>query len=131
MNGEGFRPPHPPFPEQPFPGQGSGAVVQFPQGPGSIPRPPQQAMPRIDSYYSSVAMVATSPREISVLFGSYVPAVSQTGEHGAVPVYEKQILMTVEQVEDLVRTLNQAVKDFKTRREQLEAQISQTQGTPT
>ncbi|MDQ1237939.1 MAG: hypothetical protein QG577_123 [Thermodesulfobacteriota bacterium] len=79
------------------------------------------APPRIDAYYSSVAIVATSPREISVIFGRYVPTFGQAGEQGAVPVYERQILMTVEQVEDLVRTLNQAVQDFKMRRSEIEA----------
>jgi len=108
MNGERFRPPQPPVPGQP------------PQDQQGQPRPPQMGPPRIDSYYSSVAIVATSPREISVIFGRYVPTFGQGGEQGATPVFERQILMTVEQVEDLVRTLNQAVQDFKTRRSEME-----------
>jgi hypothetical protein len=97
----------------------------MPQGgppPGAVPvgRPggmQQQGMPRMESYYSNCAVVATSPREISVLFGRYVSVYTEQQGQGAVPVYEKQILMTVEQAEDLVKTLSQAVQDFRSRRE--------------
>jgi hypothetical protein len=101
MNGERFRPP------QGNPGN--------PQG----PEPVTAAVPmRLDSYYSSIALLAISPREISVIFGRYVPRFMETGKRGAVPVFEREILMTVEQAEDLLRALGQAVEDFKKKKEE-------------
>ncbi|MFH1117023.1 MAG: DUF3467 domain-containing protein [Pseudomonadota bacterium] len=78
--------------------------------------------PRPDSYYSNCAIVATSNREISVLFGRYVTVYAGTPHQTSVPLYERQILMTVDQVEDLIATMGQAVKDFKERAEERKEQ---------
>lgn len=94
----------------------------FPQPGGPRPQqagpPPPPGPPRPDSYYSNCAIVATSNREISVIFGRHVTIYAGTPHQTAVPVYERQILMTVDQVEDLIATMSQAVKDFKERQEE-------------
>jgi hypothetical protein len=113
MNGDRFRQP------QGNPGN--------PQG----PERPQAAAPiRLDSYYSSIALLAISPREISVIFGRYAPRFMETGERGAVPVFEREILMTVEQAEDLLRALGQAVEDFKKKREELQSRQAEARYNP-
>lgn len=106
--------------------QMGGPGGNFPPGQQAGSPPMQGAGPRIDSYYSSLAIVATSPREISVIFGRYLPMLGPTGEQGIAPVFEKQILMTVEQVEDLVKILGKAAEDFRARRAEAEARAAET-----
>jgi hypothetical protein len=67
-------------------------------------------------YYSNCALVATSPRDISLFFGRFVP-VPDKGSQGLGELYERQIYMTVEQAEDLARMLTQTVQMYKSRRE--------------
>jgi len=67
-------------------------------------------------YYSNCAMVATSPRDISLFFGRYVPGSNEKGEQSMVELYENQIYMTVEQSEDLVRILTQTLEAAKARK---------------
>lgn len=115
-----------PMGPRPVQGQGGGGQqAGGPQGGGGWGQEQQQAQaaaqyrgPRLEQYYSNVAMVAVSPREISVLFGRFVPVPQAQDQSGLMPIYEKQILMTVEQAQDLVRTLSQAVQDFRTRGQQ-------------
>jgi hypothetical protein len=66
-------------------------------------------------YYSNCAMVATSPRDISLFFGRFVP-VPDKGSQGLGELYERQIYMTVEQAEDLARMLTQTVGMYRSRR---------------
>lgn len=78
---------------------------------------PARAMARqMGIYYSNCAMVATSPRDISLFFGRYVPSSNEKGEQTLVELYEHQIYMTLEQAEDLVRILNQTVQVTKARK---------------
>ncbi|MBI5568545.1 MAG: DUF3467 domain-containing protein [Desulfomonile tiedjei] len=67
-------------------------------------------------YYTNCAMVATSPRDISLFFGRYVPTADEKGGQRLVELYERQIYMTLEQAEDLAKILAQTVEVFKGRR---------------
>jgi hypothetical protein len=71
---------------------------------------------RGDYYYSNVAMVLSSPVDVSIVFGRYVSAFSPSEGQKTFPVYEKQILMTLDQAEHLVETLARAVEDLKKRK---------------
>ncbi len=76
---------------------------------------PARAMSRqMAVHYANCAMVATSPRDISLFFGRYVPGTDDKGEQKLVELYETQIYMTVSQAEDLARILTQTVDMFKT-----------------
>jgi hypothetical protein len=66
-------------------------------------------------YYSNCAMVATSPRDISLFFGRFVP-IPDKGSQGLGELYERQIYMTVEQAEDLARMLTQTVRMYRSRK---------------
>lgn len=67
-------------------------------------------------YYSNCVMVATSPRDISLFFGRFVP-VPEKGSQGLGELYERQIYMTIEQAEDLARMLTQTVRVYRSRME--------------
>ncbi len=69
-------------------------------------------------YYSNCAMVATSPKDVAILFGRYVPANDETGAQSMAELYERQIYMTLEQAEELARTLNQTVLLMRQRQEE-------------
>jgi hypothetical protein len=64
-------------------------------------------------YYSNCTMIATSPRDLSVYFGRYVPGSNEKGEQSIVELYEHQIYMTLGQAEDLARILSQTLKAIK------------------
>jgi hypothetical protein len=66
-------------------------------------------------YYSNCALVATTPKDISLIFGRYVPANNQQGEQTMAELYERHIYMTFEQAEELSRTLARTVEAFKSR----------------
>jgi hypothetical protein len=66
-------------------------------------------------YYSNCAMVGTSPRDISLFFGRYVPATDDQGNQTMAEFYERQVYMTVEQAESLAQALTQTVKAYKDR----------------
>jgi peptide methionine sulfoxide reductase MsrA len=67
-------------------------------------------------YYSNCAMVAVSPRDISLFFGRFTPVSDNKGNQALGELYERQIYMTVEQAEDLVRMLTQTLQAFKARK---------------
>jgi hypothetical protein len=77
--------------------------------------PARMMSERMSIYYSNTAMVATSPRDISLFFGRYVPASNAKGEQSMVELYEQQIYMTLGQAEDLVRILSQTLEAMKAR----------------
>lgn len=64
-------------------------------------------------YYSNCVMAATSPRDISLYFGRYVPTTDEKGTQQLAELYERQVYMTVEQAEDLARILSQTVLALK------------------
>ena len=66
-------------------------------------------------YYSNCALVATTPKDISLIFGRYVPANNQQGEQTMAELYERHIYMTFEQAEELSKTLARTVEAFKSR----------------
>jgi hypothetical protein len=79
---------------------------------------PARLMSRqIAVYYTNCAMVATSPRDISLYFGRYVPASDEGGGQQLAELYERQIYMTVEQAEDLAKILNQTIQTIRNRPE--------------
>lgn len=80
--------------------------------PGQFPRIMSRQMA---IYYSNCAMVATTPKDISLIFGRYVPANNQQGEQTMAELYERHIYMTVEQAEELAKTLSKTVEMFKSR----------------
>lgn len=90
------------------------------------PQPQPQAQPQagpakvmakdLGTYYSNCAMVATSPRDISLFFGRYVPAANEKGEQSLIELYEHQVYMTFDQAEDLVRILHQTIEMAKARK---------------
>lgn len=80
---------------------------------------PARAMSnQLSVYYANCAMIATTPRDISLFFGRFVPAADEKGGQKLVELYERQVYMTLEQAEDLAAVLNQTVKAFKARRDQ-------------
>jgi hypothetical protein len=68
-------------------------------------------------YYSNCAMIATSPRDISLFFGRFTPVADDKGNQTLGELYERQIYMTIEQAEDLVKMLTRTVEAFKSRRQ--------------
>ncbi len=93
-----------------------GAEQPEPQRPAG-PMGPSRVLARdISVYYSNCAMVATTPRDISMFFGRLVPATDDKGGQTLAELYERQIYMTLEQAEDLARMLTQTVANFKTRK---------------
>ena len=82
----------------------------------SVGVPSRMMARQMGMYYSNCAMVATSPRDISLFFGRYVPGSNEKGEQSMVELYEHQIYMTVEQAQDLVRILTQTLEATKARR---------------
>lgn len=58
--------------------------------PGQLPRIMSRQMA---IYYSNCAMVATTPKDISLIFGRYVPANNQQGEQTMAELYERHIYM--------------------------------------
>jgi hypothetical protein len=80
---------------------------------------PARAMAnQLSVYYANCAMIATSPRDISLFFGRFVPTADEKGGQKLMELYERQVYMTLEQAEDLAAVLNQTVKAFKARKEQ-------------
>jgi len=89
------------------------AETQRPAGPMG----PSRVLARdISVYYSNCAMVATTPRDISMFFGRLVPATDDKGGQTLAELYERQIYMTLEQAEDLAKMLTQTVANFRARK---------------
>lgn len=68
-------------------------------------------------YYSNCAMVATTPRDISLFFGRFTPLQDDSGNQSLGELYERQIYMTIEQAEDLVKMLTRTLEAFRSRRQ--------------
>ncbi|MBM4328016.1 MAG: DUF3467 domain-containing protein [Deltaproteobacteria bacterium] len=82
------------------------------------PPPPQGALARVLSpqmviYYANCAMVATSPRDVSLFFGRLMPTQDEQGGQRLAEMYERQVYMTVEQAEDLARILAQTLERYR------------------
>jgi hypothetical protein len=81
---------------------------------GSTPTGPARLVSRdVQVYYANCAMVATSPRDISVYFGRFTPVTDDKGSQQLAELYERQVYMTVEQAEDLMRILGQTVQAMR------------------
>lgn len=88
--------------------------------------PPPKAAPGTDIarimsrqmhiYYANCAMVATSPKDVAVMFGRYVPTSEEGGGQRMAELYERQIYMTLEQADELARALTRTVEIMKSRR---------------
>jgi hypothetical protein len=85
-------------------------ALQPPTGPARV------MASQLAVYYANCAMIATSPRDISLFFGRFVPTSDEKGGQKLVELYERQIYMTLEQAEDLAAVLDQTVKAFKARK---------------
>lgn len=95
-------------------------------GQGQTSGNPSRIMSRqMAIYYSNCAMVATSPKDLAILFGRYVPANDDKGQQSMAELYERQVYMTMEQAEELARTLTQTVQMMKQRQQQTEQQTRQ------
>jgi hypothetical protein len=83
----------------------------------STPTVPARLMSKdMSVYYSNCAMIAMSPRDISLYFGRFMPVSDDKGNQGLAEFYERQVYMTVEQAEDLVRMLSQTLETAKARK---------------
>jgi hypothetical protein len=82
------------------------------QRPGQLPRIMSRQMA---IYYSNCAMVATTPKDISLVFGRYAPANNQQAEQTMAELYERHIYMTVEQAEELTKTLTKTLEIIKSK----------------
>lgn len=78
-------------------------------------------------YYSNCAMVATSPRDISLFFGRFTPVPDNKGGQTLGELYERQIYMTVEQAEDLARMLTQTVQMYQSRKASAQQEKAEVQ----
>ncbi len=76
--------------------------------------------PQMSIYYSNSVMVATSPKDVSLYFGRYVPTTAEDGAQGLSEFYERQVYMTFQQAEELTRALMQTMEALRGR--QTEAQ---------
>ena len=86
------------------------------------PQKPQQAGPGggvrlmskdLNVYYSNCAMIAVSPQEISLFYGRYVPTSDDKGSRALAELYERQIYMTFEQAEQIVKLISQTLEARK------------------
>ncbi len=71
---------------------------------------------QLSIYYANCAMLATSPKDVSVFFGRYTPSANDKGEQILAEIYERQVYMTIEQAEELAKALTRTVEVFKSRR---------------
>jgi hypothetical protein len=90
--------------------------TESPQQPAPANGPARMMSQQMAIYYSNCAMVATSPRDISLFFGRFVP-IPDKGSQGLGELYERQIYMTIEQAEDLARMLTQTVQMYRARKQ--------------
>ncbi|MGB6068021.1 MAG: DUF3467 domain-containing protein [Desulfomonilaceae bacterium] len=94
----------------------SAAEAESPQ-PSTNRGPARMMSNQMGIYYSNCAMVATSPRDISLFFGRFVPVSGDKGAQSLGELYERQIYMTVEQAEDLVKMLTRTLEAFRSRKQ--------------
>ena len=74
--------------------------------------------PQMSIYYSNSVMVATSPKDISLYLGRYVPATAEDGSQTLSEFYERQVYMTFQQADELTRTLVQTLEALRNRQAQ-------------
>lgn len=88
------------------------------EGPGGQQRvQPNRVMSnQMGIYYCNCAMIATSPKDVALFFGRYIPGSNEKGEQTLTELYERQVYMTVEQAEELASTLTRTVEAMKSRR---------------
>ncbi len=79
-------------------------------------------------YYCNCAMVAASPRDISLFFGRLIPTADDKGNQSLAELYERQIYMTFEQAEDLARMLVQTAQMSRAKKAEAAARQA-SQGT--
>ena len=94
----------------------SAAEAESPQ-PSTNRGPSRMMSNQMGIYYSNCAMIATTPKDISLFFGRFVPVAADKGAQALGELYERQIYMTVEQAEDLVKMLTRTLGAFKSRRQ--------------
>lgn len=63
-------------------------------------------------YYCNCALVATTPKDVCLLFGRVVPLPADKGTQTLGELYERQVYMTIQQAEELAGLLTQTVKAF-------------------
>ena len=78
--------------------------------------PARVLSPQMSIYYANCAMVATSPRDVSLYFGRLMPTQDEQCGQRLAEMYERQVYMTIEQAEDLARILAQTVDRFRSMR---------------
>jgi hypothetical protein len=100
----------------------SAADVEEKQQPSPQGGPARMMSNQMGIYYSNCAMVAVSPRDISLFFGRFTPVPDNKGGQTLGELYERQIYMTVEQAEDIMRMLSQTLQAFKARKQAAGAQ---------
>jgi hypothetical protein len=61
-------------------------------------------------------MIATSPKDVALFFGRYIPGSNEKGEQTLTELYERQVYMTIEQAEELAMTLTRTVDAMKARK---------------
>lgn len=86
------------------------------QQPAPASGPARMMSNQMSIYYTNCAMLATSPRDISLFFGRFVPVPDDKGSQTLGELYERQIYMTVEQAEDLAKMLSRTLETYRSRR---------------
>ena len=84
--------------------------------PSGATGPPRMMSNQMSIYYSNCAMVATSPRDISLFLGRFTPVPDNKGSQTLGELYERQIYMTLEQAEDLAKMLSRTLETYRSRR---------------
>jgi len=84
--------------------------------PSQPARPTRVMSQQMGIYYSNCALVALSPRDVSLFFGRYFPMSDGKGPTALGELYERQVYMTIEQAEDLVRMLTESIQGYKARK---------------
>jgi hypothetical protein len=84
--------------------------------PGAAGGPARLVSRQINVFYANCAMAATSPRDVSLYFGRFTPVSDDKGNQQLAELYERQIYMTIEQAEDLVKILTQTLQAVHNRR---------------
>ncbi len=90
------------------------------------PKGPARLMSKdLNVYYSNCAMIAMSPRDISLYYGRFVPASDDKGNQSLAELYERQVYMTIDQAEHIVKLLSQTLDAVKSGRNAVAAQTTE------
>jgi hypothetical protein len=68
-------------------------------------------------YYSNCAMVSTTPMDLNIYLGRFVPTQNDKGEQVLAELYEQQVVLTFEQARNLARGLVQTLQMLDSARE--------------